>query len=180
MSADITSNLDLIWHVGWFCQDEEPRCSWAGFIHDVTTGAYRQPADIRLLPITDRSPNDPTCIIYSTLLFIQQQSKKLNLEIPCVTFDQPLWLKAIEIVHTEKLKIVCRLGPFHAIMSFLGSLGNLMAGSGLAELLQCCYGSNTVTHMLTGKAVGCALREHSLVQSAVRFVDKGAVESYSC
>jgi hypothetical protein len=35
------------------------------------------------------------------------------------------------------------LGGFHLLMSFLGSSGSMMAGSGLAELLQVLFGSNT-------------------------------------
>jgi hypothetical protein len=31
-----STQLDLLWHVGWHCTDEEnPRPSWAGFMHDV-------------------------------------------------------------------------------------------------------------------------------------------------
>src|SRR6218665_1261917 len=56
---------------------------------------------------------------------------------------------------------------FYVIMSFLGSIGHIMAGSGLVEALQCCYGSVSINHMLTGKAVARAFRAHSLVQSSL-------------
>ena len=81
--------------------------------------------------------------------------------------DHPLWLKAVDVIHSHQLNIVCQLGPFHTMMSYLGSIGAVMAGSGLTELLECCYGSNTVTHMLTGKAVKRAVRGHILVDSAL-------------
>jgi len=48
---------------------------------------------------------------------------------------------------------VLRLGGFHTQMSFIGCIGHLMASSGLPELLEAVYASNTVTHMLNGKAV---------------------------
>lgn len=35
---------------------------------------------------------------------------------------------------------------FHMIMSFLGSLGTMMAGSGLTERSETIYGSNFVVH----------------------------------
>ena len=35
-------------------------------------------------------------------------------------------------------------------MSFIGSIGHLMAGTGLQELLETIYADNAVTHMLTG------------------------------
>ena len=49
----------------------------------------------------------------------------------------------------------------------MGSIGKLMEGSGIADVLQCCYGSVTVGHMLTGKAEARAVRGHILVQSAL-------------
>jgi hypothetical protein len=67
-------------------------------------------------------------------------------------------------------KVVCRLGPFHTLMSFLGSIGHVMQGSGLAEVLECCYGPNTVGMMMEGKAVKRALRGHFLVDSALNVI----------
>jgi len=45
-----------------------------------------------------------------------------------------------------------------------------MAGSGLTEVMECCYGRNTVIHMLAGKAVKRAIRGHFLVDSALRIL----------
>ena len=129
-------------------------------------GTYPGVSTITFLPIIDLPPGDETCI-YSTLLFIQQQSSYLNIETPCITFDQPLWLKAVEIINAKSMNIVCRLGGFHLLMSFLGSIGKLMEGSGLTELLEIIYGSNTVKHIMTGKAYARALRAHFLTQSAL-------------
>ena len=52
-------------------------------------------------------------------------------------------------------------------MSFLGCIGHLMQGSGLAELLETVYASNAVVHMLNDKAVARALRGHFLVELAL-------------
>ena len=38
-----------------------------------------------------------------------------------------------------KLPIVCRLGGFHTLMSFLGNIGAIMKGSGLGDLLPQVY-----------------------------------------
>ncbi len=38
-------------------------------------------------------------------------------------------------------------------MSFLGSIGHLMAASGLQEVLELIYAPNAVIHMLSGKAI---------------------------
>ena len=140
-------------------------------MHDVTgshdlTLSYPPPADIRMLPIIDMNPNDTTCL-YSTLLFVEKQARLLNMETACITFDQPLWLKAVEITTSNQMNVVCRLGAFHTIMSFLGSIGTIMEGSGLTEALESVYGSVAVSHMLTGKAVARAIRGHLMIESAL-------------
>ena len=87
-------------------------------------------------------------------------ANKFGILVSCVTFDQPLWLKAVGIIAESGLKIVARLGGFHTTMSFLGSIGKLMAGSGIEELLAEVYAENSVEHMLSGKAVTRSLRGH--------------------
>jgi len=75
--------------------------------------------------------------------------------------------KAVEIIKSKSLKIVCRLGGFHMMMSFIGSIGSVMKGSGLEEALETAYGHNSVTHMISGKAISRALRGHFLVEAAL-------------
>ena len=100
-------------------------------------------------------------------MYIESQAQQLNIPTPCITFDQPLWLKAVEIVKAKSLNIVCRLCGFHVMMSFIGSIGSMMKGSGLEEALETVYGSNAVTHMISGKAISRALRGHFLVEAAL-------------
>ena len=61
------------------------------------------------------------------------------------------------------MHIFVRLCGFHQLMSFLGSKGFLMEGSGLRKALETVYAPNTVTHMLSGKAYSRAIRGHTLV-----------------
>ena len=91
---------------------------------------------------------DPLCI-YSTLRYVVSQARFYNVT-PVLTFDRPLYRKALTIIQshpngTELYQIVFRLGGFHMQMSFLGSIGHLMAGSGLQELpvLEVVYARNT-------------------------------------
>ena len=51
-------------------------------------------------------------------------------------------------------------------MSFLGSLGTIVDGSGLERLLEPIYVKNSICHM-SGKAVARTLRTHFLVESAL-------------
>ncbi|CAC5372507.1 unnamed protein product [Mytilus coruscus] len=55
-------------------------------------------------------------------------------------------------------------------MSFLGSIGRLMAGSGLHEVLETVYASNAVNHMLSGKAVSRAVRGFMMVENALHIL----------
>ena len=62
------------------------------------------------------------------------------------------------------MHVVCTLGGFHTMMSFLGSIGSMMKGSGLEEALVTVYGLNAVTHMITGKTTWCG---HFLLQATL-------------
>ena len=99
---------------------------------------------VTFLPIIDLDPSDESCI-YSTLLFIIAQAKSLHI-VPCVTFDQPLWLKATEFIQDANLDVVCQLGGFHTLLSFLGCLGHLLKGSGIEKLFSQVYAEHTVSH----------------------------------
>jgi hypothetical protein len=52
------------------------------------------------------------------------------------------------MVKTQTMNVVCRLGSFHILMSFLGSIGNLVDGSGLCKALPTCYSSVTIEHIM--------------------------------
>ena len=95
----------------------------------------------------------------------------------CVTFNQPLWLKACGIIEEAGLDIVARLGDFHTLLSYLGAIGKVMKGSGIEELFNEVYAENTVQHIISGKTVSRALRE-LLAESAlisILFEDPQAV-----
>jgi len=57
---------------------------------------------------------------------------------------------SIDIVVTEHLNIVVRLGGFHTLMNFVGAIGYIMRGSGLESALEYIFGKNTGEHILTG------------------------------
>ena len=63
--------------------------------------------------------------------------------------------------------IVLRVGGFHTEMSFLVYTRRLAAGSGLQQLLEVVFAQNSVTHMLTGKAIARAVRGHFLADSVL-------------
>jgi len=166
---DATANLDLLWKVTLPLL-HSPQPAWSGTMQAICCGQYPGKSSVMFLPMIDLDPTDMTCI-YSTLIFVSEQAKRYHIT-PILTFDQPLWWKALTIVLNEpqgsELKsIVLRLGGFHIQMSFLGCIGHLMAGSGLQELLELVYTKNAVLHMLSGKAVSRAIRGHCLVDAAL-------------
>ena len=52
-------------------------------------------------------------------------------------------------------------------MSFIGSIGFLMEGSGFSDVFEQCYGPHPVLHMLPGKAISKDVRGFILVDSAL-------------
>ena len=72
---------------------------------------------------------------------------------------------AVEIISAKKLDIVPIPGGFHMLMLFCGSIGTIMAGSGIVKLFQNIYGENTVKHKLSSKAVAPGERPHILTGS---------------
>ena len=52
-------------------------------------------------------------------------------------------------------------------MSFIASIGHLMPGSGLSELLETIYATNSVTHIHSGKTVSRDVRGYLLVYASL-------------
>ena len=71
------------------------------------------------------------------------------------------------IIKGKNLQTECWLGGFHILMSFLGSIGNLMNGSDLEKAFEEVYSEDTIEHILSGHAVATALMAHILVQKAL-------------
>ncbi|CAH3177828.1 unnamed protein product [Porites lobata] len=147
------------------------RPAWAGMMQVIHQGNHKGKSSITFLPMIDMNPSDVTCVS-STLKFVSEHAQRHNIANPIVTFDQPLWWTAFNIIQTEQAdsdlrKVILRLGAFHTEMSFLGTIGHLMAGSGLRELLELIYASNAVDHILTGKAIARAVRAHLIVDAAL-------------
>ena len=64
--------------------------------------------------------------------------------------------------------VFVHLGGFYQLMSFVGSIGKVMEGSGLRSALETIYSPVTVGHMFTGMAYSRAVRGHILCASAVQ------------
>ena len=159
------TRVDVLWELSFNFKQATP--GWQGMMHIIYQGNDPPGQSlIRYLPMIDMYSGDKTCIL-STLEFLCRLAYKHHLD-PVVTFDQPLYWKAQEIVldsppGSHLKSIVLLLGGFHTFMNLLGAIGTLMEGTGLKEILRTVYGDNSVAHMLTGKSVQRAFRGHLLV-----------------
>ncbi|ELU13381.1 hypothetical protein CAPTEDRAFT_209293 [Capitella teleta] len=127
-----------------------PSPSWGGFMQLASKGEFCKKTRTEILPFINLQPTNPSSI-YTALNFAREQSSLHGMETCFVTFDQPLYAKAIEIVASDEILqgVVVRLGGFHLLMSFMGSVGYIMGGSGLEVLWESVYAPASVVHMMT-------------------------------
>lgn len=161
--------VDILWEVSLCFRQDAP--NWQGMMSIIHRGCeHPGKSSVTFLPMIDMSPSDPTCIL-STLTFICNLAARHSIP-PIVTFDQPLFFKASEIIYnspenSDLKNIVLMLGSFHTLMNLLGAIGTLMQGSGLTDILETVYGENAVQRMMVGKAVQRAFRGHLLVEKCL-------------
>lgn len=170
-SAATASKLDVLWACGSWLNVPE-HTGWSGFNERIyNTNTSYQVSAVLPLPFVNLNPNNPSTI-YTCLLYAAEQCRKQNQSMVVVTFDQPLFIKAVEMVLSAApgsplSSVVVRLGGFHMIMSYLGAVGHIMAGSGLEDVWHTVYAKASVTHMMSGRAYSRALRAHFLTQEAL-------------
>lgn len=87
---------------------------------------------VSFLPIIDLNFSNQNCI-YSRFPYICDQVNMLRVEVWSTTFDQPLGERSVGIFEEGNLKIICNRGVLHMMMSFFGSIENLMKGSGIED-----------------------------------------------
>lgn len=184
-SQKVAFSLDCLWMLKFTIQENCP--SWSGFMQQVVKSEEHEKSRIEILPFIHLDPTNPnTCTIYSALSFASKQCEIHKISSCIITFDQPLYIKAAEITasSSDLSNVIIRLGGFHLLMSFLGSIGFIMTGSGLDALWETVYAPASVMHMLTGHAYARAVRAHLLNSAAIcgvllsnlEFLDESYVE----
>ena len=83
--------------------------SWSGYTSWANCTDILGESHVCLLPIIDLYGTHPKAV-YLLLLFVTEQCKILNVDMPCVTFDLPTFLKGFEIVSSMKMRIFVCLG----------------------------------------------------------------------
>jgi hypothetical protein len=170
-SQKLSFALDQLWMALLTLPDANlgaPSPSWGGFMQLASKGENYERTRIEILPFINRQLTNPSSI-YTALNFSRKQSSLHGMETCFVTFDQPLNAKAIEIVASDEILqgVVVILGGFHLLVSFMGSVGYIMGGSGLEVLWESVYAPASVVHMMTGHAYAHALRAHLLTSVAL-------------
>lgn len=93
----------------------------------------------------DMAPTDVNCI-NSLMHYVVDMAKKHG-RIPVLTFDQPLYWKALNIQCSDQKSIlsslVLLLGQFHARMCFVSAIGTLLMNTGLEFIIALVYADNT-------------------------------------
>ena len=155
---------DVTWTVSWLINlPDFSRYNWKGHMKSLHKVDKGEMSSIKFLPIIDNKP-DNFSTVYTTL---QEAMKHSESKYTVITFDLPLWIKAVRIILQTKMPVVARLGGFHLLKSFLGCIGTIMKDSGLEDVFQLVYnGGDTVAKILTGGAYYKALRAHFLVDAA--------------
>ena len=156
--------LDLSWNVT-FPRQITNIPFWSGFMQLVVNGTESEESEIPIFNFVNFKPSDPSTL-YTTLRYTQDICDRHEIMFCPVTFDQPLYIKAVEILeqHKSELKsLFIRIGSFHNLMSFMGA----MADSGLTDLWETVYDPNTAAQMETGHDYARAFRAHILSAVAV-------------
>ena len=103
-------------------------------------------------PLINMTPSDPTTM-KSAMLEAKRLTKKAGQATTLFTADLQLYRVGLNVQwdYPELFgeDFILRLGGMHFLMSYVGAVGVLMAGSGLKELMKAAFGG--VMKMLTGK-----------------------------
>ena len=172
LSYEHDRTLNLFWLNGtWLEGPEECKPGWSGCMEMLYATREFQTSAVVPLPFINLAPSNLSTV-YTALLQAAAKGTSNGQSITMVTFDQPLYAKAREIVAAapddSPLKsLFIRLVGFHLLMSFLSAIGFIMAGSGLEELYSTVYAKNSVQQMMNGKAYSRAIRALFLVEEAL-------------
>lgn len=162
---------DFCWLYSKFSNEKAK--GYSGFFEQFYSNSDYIMSKIIPLPFVNNKPDD-----YNTVFTVLAQAgveHKLReekgqprgqrdpynkMDVCFATFDAPLYLKARYILSCagsnddpyDLSNIQARLGGFHLVMSFLGSMGFIMDGSGLKEAFSVIYAQNSAEKALAGHA----------------------------
>ena len=144
---------------------------WNGYMQiAVDDGTICSTSRVMAVPFINLEPGNLTTL-FSALRFAAEECTAKK-QCCIVTFDQPLYLKAVEITASADKNdilssVIFRLGGFHLLMSYLGTIGYIMEGSGIEEMWQTVYAKNSIYQMMSGHAYERSIRAHLLAHQSL-------------
>ena len=160
--APITAKLSpvsFIWAAGWIIKsnDKFSHANWNCWMKNVHKSSEKFLSSVVYQPITDSNLNDYNTI--STALFQFIQLEKPNYAV--IKFDLPIWLKAADMILSQRMPIIPKLYDFHSLKSYLATFGVSFADSGLHDIKYHIYeGKLTADSILNANRYDKAIRVH--------------------
>ena len=111
----------------------------------------RPKTSIAYLTLLDMMPASPTTM-KTSIISAKKLSKEHGQAVCVFTCDQQLYRITLNVLFDAPdlaKDLFARLGGIHLLMSYVGSIGSLMSGAGLVEILEKVFGG--VLKMLSGK-----------------------------
>lgn len=118
-------------------------------------------------PLIDMKPSNPDTMM-TAMVRAQELTFDTDQRFTLLTCDQQLYRVAVQVLRTHPeqfTEMYLRLGGMHALMSFVGAVGALMAERGLSDILMEVFGG--VPKMLSGKKFPQNVRALRLLAEAV-------------
>ena len=120
------SGCEILWLYGKWMKCDVP--GWSGFMEEVTNELPSVRSKILGLPFLNYPPTLYDTI-YTSLLTASKRCVEHGQKTCIVTFDQPLYYKAQDILNSgdgDLKNVIVRLGGFHLFMSFMGAYLSLI------------------------------------------------------
>ena len=98
---------DTLWTAGWVIKAKDPEfqhSNWNGWMRRIHADDAKESTHVDFLPVIEGGPNDHRTI-FTTLKECMRLSGD---EAAIVTFDLPIWLKAVDIIKQANLPIIPR------------------------------------------------------------------------
>lgn len=145
--------------------------------------------EIAYLPLWDSSPTELSTV-YTVMQSLQDITRHLGQLNAVVTFDQAVYRLAKEIQwkRPEQFSdMVVRMGGFHIVLNYLGTIGKMIGDAGINELLVDAnmYSEATVGAILKGKNYNRSIRAHKLLREALgicewrEYINSGDIDENS-
>lgn len=138
--------------------------------------------EIGYCPLWSTSPTEYSTV-YSVMVAVNDMMEHLEQRYAVITFDQANYkiAKEIQWKRPEQYKdTIIRLGGFHILLNFLGTVGKMCASAGLPQLIteSSIYSETTTNSVIKGKQFSRGVHIHKLVHETLSRLQWDEFEQY--